>query len=54
MLGHGYISPGDLDLISVTDDVDEVVRILAAADAARPDRQSPPPATGDETPADDD
>jgi uncharacterized protein (TIGR00730 family) len=53
MLGHGYIGPADIDLLTVTDDVDEVVRILAAADAARPDRQSPPPATGDETPADD-
>lgn len=28
MLGEGYISPEDLDLIHVTDDVDEVVNIM--------------------------
>ena len=46
MLGAGYLSPGDMDLITVTDDVAEVVAILAAADASRPDHQAP--ATGDE------
>ena len=25
---HGYISAGDLNLLKVTDDVDEVVRII--------------------------
>jgi uncharacterized protein (TIGR00730 family) len=45
----GYISPGDLDLIRVTDDVDEAVAVIEAADAARPDRQLPA-ATGDEHP----
>ncbi|HWG93826.1 MAG TPA: TIGR00730 family Rossman fold protein [Mycobacteriales bacterium] len=45
----GFISPGDLDLFHVTDDVDEAVRVVEAADAARPDR-SRPPATGEEHP----
>ena len=45
----GYISPGDLDLVQVTDDVDEAVAVIEAADAARPDRQLPP-ATGEEHP----
>jgi uncharacterized protein (TIGR00730 family) len=53
MLAHGYISPGDLDLLTVTDDVDEVVRLLDAADASRPDRNTPPAATGDEKPGSD-
>src|ERR687889_325944 len=48
MGAHGYISPGDLDLMTVTDDVDDVVRILEAAEAARPDRDTAPPASGDE------
>jgi hypothetical protein len=46
MLDHGYLSRGDLDLITLTDDVDEVVALLAAADASRPD--SAPPASGEE------
>ncbi|MCW2725695.1 MAG: hypothetical protein JWN35_2616 [Frankiales bacterium] len=46
MLGHGYLSPGDLDLITLTDDVDEVIALLAAADASRPD--TAPTATGEE------
>jgi predicted Rossmann-fold nucleotide-binding protein len=25
---HGYISPGDLDLLKITDDVDEVIEII--------------------------
>jgi uncharacterized protein (TIGR00730 family) len=49
----GYISPGDLELLHVTDDVDEAVRIIEAADASRPDRQLPA-ATGDEQPGTDD
>jgi hypothetical protein len=53
MLSHGYISPGDINLLAITDDVEEVVALLDAADASRPDRQSAPPATGDETPGDD-
>jgi uncharacterized protein (TIGR00730 family) len=53
MLVHGYIGGGDLDLLTVTDDVNEVLRLLEAADASRPDRKLPPPATGDEKPGDD-
>ena len=41
MLAEGYLSAGDVDLITVTDDVDEVVRLIAAADASRPDRDLP-------------
>jgi uncharacterized protein (TIGR00730 family) len=49
MLSHHYINPADLDLITVTDDPDEVVARLEAADARRPDRHLRE-ATGDETP----
>jgi uncharacterized protein (TIGR00730 family) len=35
MLAEGTISPGDLDLITVTDDVAEAVTVIRAADAAR-------------------
>jgi len=49
MLPHGYIAPLDLDLITLTDDVDEVVALLAAADARRPDRHLRE-ASGGETP----
>ncbi|WP_090932260.1 TIGR00730 family Rossman fold protein [Nonomuraea jiangxiensis] len=35
LLGSGKIAPQDLDLISVTDDVDEAVRIIVDADRAR-------------------
>ncbi|HVU73125.1 MAG TPA: TIGR00730 family Rossman fold protein [Mycobacteriales bacterium] len=35
---HGMISPGDIDLLHVTDDVDEVVRIINAADEQRAER----------------
>jgi uncharacterized protein (TIGR00730 family) len=35
LLGTGKIAPQDLDLINVTDDVDEAVRIIADADLAR-------------------
>ena len=41
MLTEGYISRGDVELITVTDDVDEVVRLITAADASRPDRELP-------------
>jgi uncharacterized protein (TIGR00730 family) len=53
MLGHAYINPGDLDLLTVTDDVDEVVALLEAADASRPDRSSAPVSTGHEKPGTD-
>ncbi len=39
LLAHGYVSPGDLDLLQVTDDVDEAVRII---DQAWQDRQERP------------
>ncbi|MEV4017021.1 TIGR00730 family Rossman fold protein [Nonomuraea angiospora] len=35
LLGTGKIAPQDLDLITVTDDVDEAVRIITDADLAR-------------------
>jgi hypothetical protein len=35
LLGTGKIAPQDLDLITVTDDVDEAVRIIADTDLAR-------------------
>ncbi|ABK53614.1 conserved hypothetical protein 730 [Acidothermus cellulolyticus 11B] len=35
MLDEGKISPEDLDLFSVTDDVDEIVEIMERAEAAR-------------------
>jgi uncharacterized protein (TIGR00730 family) len=53
MQSHHYIGPHDLDLITVTDDVDEVISLLTAADAARPDRHAPV-ATGLEQPGTDD
>ena len=36
----GMISPGDLDLVHITDDVDEVVRIINAADELRAERDA--------------
>jgi hypothetical protein len=47
----GFVSPRDLDLVHLTDDVEEAVAVMAQADAARPDRRRPP-ATGDEHPGD--
>lgn len=48
LLEHAYISPGDLDLITVTDDVDEAVRIVGEAyrsrEAALAAEQTPDPA----------
>jgi predicted Rossmann-fold nucleotide-binding protein len=38
MLAQGYLSPGNIELMTLTDDVGEVVDILDAADASRPDR----------------
>jgi uncharacterized protein (TIGR00730 family) len=38
MLGAGAINAIDLDLLQLTDDVDEVVRIIVEANAQRPDR----------------
>jgi uncharacterized protein (TIGR00730 family) len=35
MLANGTISGADLDLFTVTDDVDEAVRVIQAAEAAR-------------------
>ncbi|RZU30395.1 TIGR00730 family Rossman fold protein [Blastococcus saxobsidens] len=46
MIADGMISPGDLDLITVTDDVAEAVSVIQAADAARStgdDRAAPRP-----------
>ena len=41
LLAHGRISPGDMDLFQLTDDLDEIVRIVSAAEHRRPRR---PPA----------
>jgi uncharacterized protein (TIGR00730 family) len=41
MLADGYISAGDPDLISVTDDVDEAVRIVLDSDAAHKHQTAP-------------
>jgi len=38
MLAAGAINAVDLDLLQLTDDVDEAVRIIVAANAQRPDR----------------
>src|SRR6476619_6019519 len=40
LLADGYIGEGDLDLISLTDDVDEAVRIVLDADAAMRQEES--------------
>jgi uncharacterized protein (TIGR00730 family) len=47
MLEHRYVNPGDLDLLHLTDDVDEAVALINAAQEGRPDRE--PVATGQET-----
>jgi uncharacterized protein (TIGR00730 family) len=52
MLEQGTISPGDMDLFTVTDDVAEVIATIQAAEAARQDGErgggmrSLPPMTG--------
>ncbi|WP_448613994.1 LOG family protein [Modestobacter sp. URMC 112] len=46
MVTAGTVSPGDLDLLHVTDDVDEVIELIQAADAARASNpDGPPPGT---------
>ncbi len=47
MLGHGYVAPADLDLLHVTDSVDDAVAVITAAEASRPDPE--PVAFGTET-----
>jgi uncharacterized protein (TIGR00730 family) len=49
MLAQGTVSEADLDLLHVTDDVDEVIAVIQAADAARVQHAQDPPA-GDATP----
>ncbi|WP_052091382.1 LOG family protein [Modestobacter caceresii] len=44
MVVQGTVSPGDLDLLHVTDDVAEAVAIIQAADATRAEHESEPPA----------
>jgi uncharacterized protein (TIGR00730 family) len=44
LVPSGKISPGDLDLLTLTDDVDEAVKIIVEADALRTDREVPPEA----------
>ena len=48
MLSQGTISAADLGLLHVTDDIDEVVSLIQAADAARAHATEPPP--GDAVP----
>jgi uncharacterized protein (TIGR00730 family) len=50
MVTQGTVGASDLDLLSVTDDIDEVVRVIQAADAARlQNAHEPPP--GDAVPS---
>ncbi|GAA4740233.1 TIGR00730 family Rossman fold protein [Modestobacter marinus] len=56
MVAQGTVSPGDLDLLHVTDDVAEAVAIIQAADATRAQHESEPPggqAVPDPAPVDD-
>ena len=46
MLPAGYLAPADLDLLHVTDDVDDVLAVIADTSARRSDSASP--ATGHE------
>src|SRR3954467_91445 len=50
MLGQGTISPGDMELFTVTDDVAEIVALIQAADAAREQSSADPP-PGEAVPA---
>ena len=50
----GYVSPGDVDLLTVTDDVAEAVRLIEEAEERRPDGSSGPRATGGERLGEDD
>ncbi|SDX79358.1 hypothetical protein SAMN05661080_01226 [Modestobacter sp. DSM 44400] len=43
MVENGTVSPADLDLLHVTDDVAEVVAVIRAADAARARNSDEPP-----------
>ena len=46
MVENGTVSPADLDLLHVTDDVAEVIEVIQAADAARASNaDAPPPGT---------
>jgi uncharacterized protein (TIGR00730 family) len=49
MVGQGTVSPTDLDLLRVTDDVAEVVTLIKEADAAR-ERNGDGPQRGDAVP----
>jgi hypothetical protein len=54
MVAQGTVGPTDLDLLHVTDDVDEVVGLIQAADAARAQNAAEPPeAVPDSAPIDD-
>ncbi len=46
LLENAYISPGDIDLLHLTDDVDEAVAIIQAANTER-DQELPPVAEGE-------
>jgi predicted Rossmann-fold nucleotide-binding protein len=50
MVEAGTISPADLDLLHVTDDVAEAVAVIQAADAARGRNGNAPP-PGDAVPS---
>jgi uncharacterized protein (TIGR00730 family) len=43
MVAQGTVSPGDLDLLHVTDDIAEAVAVIQAADAAREQAAAEPP-----------
>ena len=49
LAGGGFISPGDAELVHLTDDVDDALAVITAAAAARPGRKLPA-ATGQERP----
>jgi hypothetical protein len=49
MVPHGTVSPADLDLLYVTDDVAEVISVIQGADAARAGNGDGPP-PGDAVP----
>ena len=49
MLEEGYVAPRDLELLHVTDDVEECLAIVAAAEAVRPKHLAV--ATGEQTPS---
>jgi uncharacterized protein (TIGR00730 family) len=43
MVAQGTVSPGDLDLLHVTDDIAEAIAVIQAADAAREQHAADPP-----------